>query len=84
MQVIYSGGNQWWVDMQVVGCRGFVSVLGLNIEQSMVFEECSGVYVLFSQSMVCKGLFLGKKVVGMYNWQVGIVQWSGDVKKECV
>ena len=81
MQVSHTGGNQWRVDMQVVGRRGFASVLGLNIEQSTVFEERSGVYAPLSQSTVRKGLFLGKKAVGTYNWQAGTAQWSGDVKK---
>ena len=66
----------------MVGRRGFASVLGLNIEQSTVFEERSGVYAPLSQSTVRKGLFLGKKAVGTYNWQAGTAQWSGDVKKE--
>lgn len=82
MQVTHTGGSQWRVDMQVVGRRGFASVLGLNIEQSTVFEERSGVYAPLSQSTVRKGLFLGKKVVGTYNWQAGTAQWTGDVKKE--
>jgi hypothetical protein len=82
MQVTHTGGSQWRVDMQVVGRRGFASVLGLNIEQSTVFEERSGVYAPLSQSTVRKGLFLGKKAVGTYNWQAGTAQWTGDVKKE--
>lgn len=82
MQVTHTGGSQWRVDMQVVGRRGFASVLGLNIEQSTVFEERGGVYAPLSQSTVRKGLFLGKKAVGTYNWQAGTAQWTGDVKKE--
>ncbi|MDI9248853.1 DUF3108 domain-containing protein [Stenotrophomonas sp. RS-48] len=82
MQVTHTGGNQWRVDMQVVGRRGFASVLGLNIEQSTVFEERGGVYAPLSQSTVRKGLFLGKKAVGTYNWQAGTAQWTGDVKKD--
>ncbi|UUS15932.1 DUF3108 domain-containing protein [Stenotrophomonas sp. CD2] len=82
MQVTHTGGNQWRVDMQVVGRRGFASVLGLNIEQSTVFEERGGTYAPLSQSTVRKGLFLGKKAVGTYNWQAGTAQWTGDVKKE--
>ena len=82
MQVTHTGGSQWRVDMQVVGRRGFASVLGLNIEQSTVFEERGGTYAPLSQSTVRKGLFLGKKAVGTYNWQAGTAQWSGDVKKD--
>ncbi|KKF89157.1 MULTISPECIES: DUF3108 domain-containing protein [Stenotrophomonas] len=82
MQVTHTGGNQWRVDMQVVGRRGFASVLGLNIEQSTVFEERAGAYAPLSQSTVRKGLFLGKKAVGTYNWQAGTAQWTGDVEKK--
>ncbi|OBU69864.1 hypothetical protein A9K58_04105 [Stenotrophomonas maltophilia] len=82
MQVTHTGGNQWRVDMQVVGRRGFASVLGLNIEQSTVFEERGGQYAPLSQSTVRKGLFLGKKAVGTYDWQAGTAQWSGDVEKK--
>jgi hypothetical protein len=82
MKVTHTGGAQWRVDMQVVGRRGFASVLGLNLEQSTVFEKQGGVYVPISQATVRKGLFLGKKVSGTYNWQAGTAQWLGDLKKE--
>lgn len=82
MRVTHTGGDQWRVDMQVVGRRGFASVLGLNLEQSTVFEKQGTTYVPLSQSTVRKGLFLGKKVTGTYNWQAGTAQWTGDLKKE--
>ena len=56
-------------------------MLGLNIEQSTVFEERYA-YAPLSQSTVRKGLFLGKKAVGTYNWQAGTAQWTGDVEKK--
>jgi len=82
MRVTHTGGDQWRVDMQVVGRSGFASVLGLNLEQSTVFENRNGTYVPLSQSTVRKGLFLGKKVTGTYDWQAGTAQWLGDLKKE--
>lgn len=82
MRVTHAGGPQWRVDMQVVGRRGFASVLGLNLEQSTVFEVRQGQYVPLSQSTVRKGLFLGKKVTGTYDWQAMTAQWLGDLKKE--
>ncbi|MCS4233805.1 DUF3108 domain-containing protein [Stenotrophomonas rhizophila] len=82
MRVTHTGGAQWRVDMQVVGRRGFASVLGLNLEQSTVFEKRGDTYVPISQATVRKGLFLGKKVSGTYNWQAGTAQWLGDLKKE--
>lgn len=82
MRVTHTGGDQWRVDMQVVGRRGFASVLGLNIEQSTVFEKHGATYVPLSQATVRKGLFMGKKVTGTYDWKAGTAQWVGDLKKE--
>jgi len=82
MQVTHTGGSQWRGAMQGGGRPGFPTGLAPNIEQSTVFEERSGVYAPLSQSTVRKGLFLGKKAVGTYNWQAGTAQWSGDVEKK--
>jgi hypothetical protein len=82
IRVTHTGGDQWRVDMQVVGRRGFASVLGLNLEQSTVFEKQGTTYVPLSQATVRKGLFLGKKVTGTYDWKAGTAQWLGDLKKE--
>ncbi|WP_102944137.1 MULTISPECIES: DUF3108 domain-containing protein [unclassified Stenotrophomonas] len=82
MRVTHTGGDQWRVDMQVVGRKGFASVLGLNLEQSTVFEKQGTTYVPLSQATVRKGLFLGKKVTGTYDWKAGTAQWLGDLKKE--
>ena len=82
MRVVHGEGPQWRVDMAVRGKRGFASVLGLNIEQSTVFNNEGSVYIPLSQSTVKKALFLGKQVTGVYNWQAGTAQWQGDLKKE--
>ena len=82
MKVTPRAGDQWQIDLNVKGTRGFARLAGLNIEQSTVFEERSGVYAPLSQSTVRKGLFLGKKAVGTYNWQAGTAQWTGDVEKK--
>ena len=82
MRVVRGEGTQWRVDMGVHGKRGFASVLGLNLEQSTVFNNEGNVYTPLSQSTVKKALFLGKKVTGTYNWQTGTAQWQGDLKKE--
>jgi hypothetical protein len=82
LRVVHSEGAQWRVDMAVRGKRGFASVLGLNLEQSTVFNNEGSVYTPLSQSTVKKALFLGKKVTGVYNWHTGTAQWQGDLKKE--
>lgn len=35
-----------------------------------------------SQSTVRKGIFLGKKITGVYDWNAGTARWTGDLKKE--
>jgi hypothetical protein len=82
LQVTHNEGNQWRVDMAVRGRKGFASILGLNLEQSTVFSQDGDRYVPLSQSTVKKGLFFGKKVTGVYDWQAGIAQWQGDLKKQ--
>ncbi|MFC7521973.1 DUF3108 domain-containing protein [Xanthomonas populi] len=82
MQVSHGEGSQWRIDMSVRGRKGFVSILGLNLEQSTVFRVDGDTYVPLSQSTVRKAMFFGKKVSGVYNWQAGSAQWDGDLKKE--
>lgn len=82
MRVVHDDGARWRVDMAVRGRRGFAGVLGLNMEQSTVFDNQGTVYVPLSQSTVKKALFLGKRVTGTYDWRDGTAQWHGDLKKE--
>lgn len=82
MQVSHNGGKQWRVDMAVHGRKGFASILGLNLEQSTVFDLEGVNYIPLSQSTVKKAVFFGKKVTGVYDWQAGTAQWQGDLKKE--
>lgn len=73
-------GDQWRVDMQVVGRRGFASVLGLNIEQSTVFEKHGATYA--AEPLPCaRACSPGKKVTGTYDWKAGTAQWVGDLKR---
>lgn len=39
MQVSHGEGSQWRIDMSVRGRKGFASILGLNLEQSTVFQS---------------------------------------------
>ncbi len=71
---------RWRVDLDIRGDRGFAGVLGLNLQQSTVFEDCDTGFRPISQSTVRKGLFLGKKTVGVYDWSKGAAQWRGDLK----
>jgi hypothetical protein len=82
LRVVSDQHPQWRVDLAVRGKRGFAGVLGLNIEQSTVFNREGDAYVPLSQSTVRKAVFMGKKVTGTYDWSAGTAQWQGDLKKE--
>lgn len=72
---------QWRVDLGIEGRRGMAGVLGLNVQQSTVFESNDNAYRPLSQSTVRKGLFLGRKSVGVYDWAKTSARWQGDLKK---
>ncbi len=72
---------QWRVDLGIEGRRGMAGVLGLNVQQSTVFDVIDNAYRPLSQSTVRKGLFLGRKTVGTYDWSKASAHWQGDLKK---
>lgn len=85
MQVVRkdAAGNQWRVDLGIRGDRGFAGVVGLNLEQSTVFDEVHGAFRPLSQSTVRKAaVFFNRKTTGTYDWNTRTAQWSGDIKKE--
>jgi hypothetical protein len=82
MRVVHNGGTQWRADLGIEGNRGFIGILGLNIQQSTVFDDIDNRYRPLTQSTVRKGLFLGKKVLGVYDWNAHSAQWQGDLKKD--
>jgi hypothetical protein len=81
MQVVRTQPPQWRVDLGIEGRRGMAGVLGLNVQQSTVFEVIDNAYRPLSQSTVRKGLFLGRKSVGVYDWAKASARWQGDLKK---
>ena len=81
MRVVRSQPPQWRVDLGIEGRRGMAGVLGLNVQQSTVFEVIDNAYRPLSQSTVRKGLFLGRKSVGIYDWAKASARWQGDLKK---
>lgn len=82
MQVVHNGGSQWRVDLGIRGNRGFAGILGLNIQQSTVFDDVDGRFRPLSQSTIRKGLFLGRKVSGVYDWSTHTARWQGSIKEE--
>ena len=77
-----AGNNRWQVSLEVRGKRGFAGVLGLNLLQTTVFEEHDGQFRPLSQLTERRGLFLGKKVRGSYDWASGTAQWQGDIDRK--
>jgi hypothetical protein len=74
---------RWRVDLAIRGDRGFAGVMGLNLEQSTVFDEANGIYRPLSQSTVRKAaIVFNRKVTGTYDWHSNTAQWTGDIKKE--
>lgn len=80
MQVVRQGGPRWRVDLGITATRGVVGALGLNVQQSTVFDVEGDRYRPISQSQVRKGLFAGHKSVGTYDWSARTARWTGDVK----
>src|SRR3546814_6685638 len=81
MKVVHNDGTQWRVDLGIKGNRGFAGILGLNIQQSTVFDDIGGQFRPLTQSTVRKGLLLGKKVNGVYDWNKHTAQWTGNLKE---
>lgn len=81
LNVVRLQAPQWRVDLGIEGRRGMAGVLGLNLQQSTVFDTVDSIYRPLSQSTVRKGLFLGRKTVGSYDWAKASARWQGDLKK---
>lgn len=81
MKVAPKAGSQWQIDLNVKGTRGFARLAGLNIEQSTVFDVAGDQFRPLSQATVRHALFMGKKMVGTYDWEARTAQWQGDIKK---
>lgn len=77
-----AGNQRWEVSLEVRGKRGFAGVLGLNLLQTTVFEEDNGQFRPLSQLTERRGLFLGKKLEGRYDWNAGTAQWQGDIERK--
>jgi hypothetical protein len=72
---------QWRVDLGIEGRKGMAGILGLNVQQSTVFDALDDQrYRPLSQSTVRKGLLLGRTSTGIYDWAQASAQWRGDLK----
>jgi len=74
---------RWRIDLQIRGERGFAGIMGLNLEQSTVFDEANDIYRPLSQSTVRKAAVLfNRRVTGTYDWRYNTAQWTGDITKQ--
>ncbi|RZA31649.1 MAG: DUF3108 domain-containing protein [Lysobacteraceae bacterium] len=81
MKVVQNEGNRWRVDLGIRGTRGFSRLVGLNIEQSTLFETAGDAFRPLSQATVKHAVFTGRKISGTYDWNALSARWQGDVKK---
>lgn len=81
MKVVNTDGDRWRVDLGIRGSRGFARLVGLNIEQSTVFDTPGELLRPLSQATVKHALFTGKKTYGVFDWNARTARWQGDVKK---
>ena len=77
-----SDNGRWQVSLEVRGKRGFAGVLGLNLLQTTEFELHDGQFRPLRQLTQRRGLFLGKKVEGVYDWDAGQARWQGDIERK--
>ena len=83
MQVSHDGTSRWRVDLGIRGNRGIAGVVGLNAEQSTVFDEAGGQYRPLSQATVRKAaVFFNRRITGAFDWNTRQAQWSGDLREE--
>lgn len=82
VQVVQGPDRRWRIDLSVRADRGVAGLLGLDLQQSTVFEDHAGGWRPLSQSSVRKGLFLGKRSSGRYDWAAGRARWTGDLKPQ--
>lgn len=81
LKLVRLDGDRWRVDLGIRGTRGLVGLVGLNLQQSTLFDVADGRYRPLSQSTVRKALFGNRKTTGVYDWGQARAQWQGDVKK---
>lgn len=82
LQVLHNRDEQWRVDLGIRGNRGIAGLVGLDVEQSTVFDSLQDRFRPLSHSTVKRAFFGGRKVTGVYDWSARSSSWRGDLKKE--
>ncbi len=80
MQVTRSDAARWRVDLTMRG-SGVYRLVGINAEQSTVFDTVGDTYRPLSQATVRRTAFMRRTTTGLYDWSSNRARWQGDVKK---
>lgn len=81
MQLVRQQAPRWRTDLVMHGTRGLMGFVGLNAEQSSVFDDLGEVYRPITQATVNKSVFTRKQTVGIYDWNSRAANWQGDIKE---
>jgi len=75
--------NGWRVELSIRGNRGFAGIVGLNIDQSTVFDVWDERYRPISQSTVRRAaVFFNRRITGTYDWHTRTARWEGDISEK--
>lgn len=80
MQLVRQQPPRWRADLVMQGTRGLMGFVGINAEQSSVFDDLGEVYRPITQATVNKNVFTRKQTIGIYDWNSRTANWQGDVK----
>lgn len=81
MRVTRQDDASWEVGLGIRGRHGFAGLARVNIEQSTGFDVHDGHYRPLRQETLRKALVFTRRATGVYDWNAGSAQWSGDVSK---
>lgn len=81
MQLVRQQAPRWRTDLVMHGTRGLMGFVGINAEQSSVFDDLGSVYRPITQATVNKSVFTRKQTIGIYDWNSRTANWQGDIKE---
>ncbi len=81
MQLVPQQPPRWRVDLVMHGTRGMTGFIGINAEQSSVFDDLGDVYRPVTQATVNKSVFTRNQTIGIYDWSSRSARWQGDLKE---
>ena len=80
MQVAATPDARWRIDLRLKG-SGLTRLIGLNLQQSTVFDVQGIHYRPLTQTLVKRVFLSNRKTVGTYDWNSNSALWTGDIKR---